>query len=555
METGGVLEMSKTIALNLKNRITSRSNDIIMEDKIEFAKEINLINSRRIKSISIFIVILDLVLLYVDISKFKRYWHINQGYRNLFYFHIILLIIVSIYFLGVNSCNKEGLLKKINSKTFNLIYVYTFALWCTLLTINAQLTHKQISAYIILLFCIASTLILNILESLFFYLSTYAILLTGIYSISEGFYNLTGTIINATFSIVLVLVVSKVNFSLHLENFINRKTILKNTRELEALYLKSEEDVKRKEEELTVSNELLIKEITMRHEAEIQVIRAELMYEEKNRILSETMEYEKLRTDFFANISHELRTPLNVIFSAEQMLDLMLRSGSVEDNKYKINKYMKTIKQNCYRLIRLIGNLIDITKMDAGYFEVNLQNEDIVKVVEDITLSVAEYVANKNISLIFDTEFEEKIIACDLEKIERIMLNLLSNAVKFTSANGNIFVNVYEKDCKIFVSVKDTGIGIPKHLQDAIFERFIQADKTTSRNREGSGIGLSLVKSLVELHEGSISLISEDNKGAEFIFQLPNRMVDIEEKQDANSNCINNESVERIHIEFSDIYF
>ena len=216
---------------------------------------------------------------------------------------------------------------------------------------------------------------------------------------------------------------------------------------------------------------------------------------------------------------------------------------------------MKTIKQNCYRLIRLIGNLIDITKMDAGYFEVNLQNEDIVKVVEDITLSVAEYVGNKNINLIFDTEFEEKIIACDLEKIERIMLNLLSNAVKFTSANGNIFVNVYEKDCKIFVSVKDTGIGIPEHLQDAIFERFIQADKTTSRNREGSGIGLSLVKSLVELHEGSISLISEYNKGAEFIFELPNRTVDIEEKQDTNSNCINNESVERIHIEFSDIYF
>jgi signal transduction histidine kinase len=398
-------------------------------------------------------------------------------------------------------------------------------------------------------------LILNILESLIFYLSTYAILLTGIYSISEGFYNLTGTIINATFSIVLVLVVSKVNFSLHLENFINRRTILKNTSELEALYLKSEEDVKRKEEELTVSNELLIKEITMRHEAEIQVIRAELMYEEKNRLLSETMEYEKLRTDFFANISHELRTPLNVIFSAEQMLDLMLRNGAVEDNKYKINKYMKTIKQNCYRLIRLIGNLIDITKMDAGYFEVNLQNEDIVKVVEDITLSVAEYVGNKNINLIFDTEFEEKIIACDLEKIERIMLNLLSNAVKFTSANGNIFVNVYEKDCKIFVSVKDTGIGIPEHLQDAIFERFIQADKTTSRNREGSGIGLSLVKSLVELHEGSISLISEYNKGAEFIFELPNRTVDIEEKQDTNSNCINNESVERIHIEFSDIYF
>ena len=174
---------------------------------------------------------------------------------------------------------------------------------------------------------------------------------------------------------MLVLVVSKINFSLHLENFVNKKTILKSTHQLEALYLKAEEDVKNTAKELTISNELLIKEITMRHEAEIQVIKAELLYEEKNRILNETMEYEKLRTDFFANISHELRTPLNVIFSAEQMLDLLLRTEPVENEKCRIRKYTKTIKQNCYRLIRLIGNLIDITKMDAGYFEVNLQKK------------------------------------------------------------------------------------------------------------------------------------------------------------------------------------
>ena len=547
--------MNKTIILNLKNLFTSGSNAITIKDKIEFVEEINLINSKRIKSVSVFIVILDLILIYVDIIKFKDYWQNNQGYRNLFYFHIILLIIVSIYFLCIKHRNKIRLLKKVNQKIFNLTYIYTLALWCTILTINAQLTHKQISAYIILVFCIASTMVLSVIESLFIYLSTYSILLVGIYSLSEGFYDLTGNIINATFSIVLVLVVSKINFCLHLENFMNKKTILESTQELEALYLKAEEDVKKTTKELTISNELLIKEITMRHEAEIQAIKAELLYEEKNRILNETMEYEKLRTDFFANISHELRTPLNVIFSAEQMLDLLLRKEPIEDNKYKISKYMNIIKQNCYRLIRLIGNLIDITKMDAGYFEINLQNNDIVKVVEDITLSVAEYIENKSINLIFDTEFEEKIIACDLEKIERIMLNLLSNAVKFTPENGDIFVDVYEKDYKIFISVKDTGIGIPEPLQDAIFERFIQADKSTSRNREGSGIGLSLVRSLVELHGGSISLVSEYGKGAEFILELPDRTINIEEKYDINNNCINNEFVERIHIEFSDIYF
>jgi two-component system phosphate regulon sensor histidine kinase PhoR len=547
--------MNKTTALNLKKIIKSRSNDIIVKDKIEFTEEINLINSKRIKIISVFITILDLILIYVDIIKFKEYWQDNQGYKNLFYFHIILLIVICIYFLCIKHSNKIGLLIKVKHKVFNLIYIYLLALWCTFITINAQLTHKQISAYIILVFCISSTMILNIVESLFIYLSTYVILLTGIYAFSESFYGFTGNIINATFSIVLVLVVSKINFSLHLENFTNKKTILMNTRELETLYLKAEEDVKKTTKELTISNELLIKEITMRHEAEMQVIKAELLYEEKNRILNETMEYEKLRTDFFANISHELRTPLNVIFSAEQMLDLLLRKERDEDNKYRISKYMNTIKQNCYRLIRLIGNLIDITKMDAGYFEVNLQNEDIVKAIEDITLSVAEYIETKKVSLIFDTEFEERIIACDLEKIERIMLNLLSNAVKFTPENGYIFVNVYERDCKIFISVKDTGIGIAEPLQNAIFERFIQADKSTSRNREGSGIGLSLVKELVDLHDGSICLISEHGKGAEFIFELPNRRVDIERKYDINNNCINNEFVERIHIEFSDIYF
>lgn len=547
--------MNKKTVLKLKRIFTSRSNDIVVEDKIEFTQEINLINSNRMKSISVFIIILDFILIYIDIIKFKDNWGNNQGYKNLLYFHIILIIISGIYFLCISQNIKIRIFKKVNQKIFNLTYIYALALWCTFLTINAQLTHKQISAYIILVFCIASTMILSTIESVIIYLSTYVILILGIFMLYDNFQDLTGNIINATFSIVLVLIVSKINYSLNLENFINKKIILKHTEELETLYLKSEEDVKNTERKLTISNELLIKEINMRYEAEIQVIKAELLYEEKNRILNETMEYEKLRTDFFANISHELRTPLNVIFSAEQMIDLLLSVEPIENNKYRISKYIKTIKQNCYRLIRLIGNLIDITKMDAGYFEVNFQNENIVKVVEDITLSVAEYIENKNINLIFDTEFEEKIIACDLEKIERIMLNLLSNAVKFTPENGDILVNIYECDCDIFISVKDTGIGIPVHLQDAIFERFVQADKSTSRNREGSGIGLSLVKSLASLHSGSISLISKQGNGSEFILKLPIRTIDVEDKYDINNNCINNEFIEKINIEFSDIYF
>ena len=115
-------------------------------------------------------------------------------------------------------------------------------------------------------------------------------------------------------------------------------------------------------------------------------------------------------------------------------------------------------------------------------------------------------------------------------------------------------MNIYEVDSKIFISVKDTGIGIQESLQDTIFDRFIQADKSTSRNREGSGIGLSLVKSLASLHCVSISLISKCGNGSEFILELPSRTIDMEEKYEVN-NYIKNEFVEKINIEFSDIYF
>ena len=115
-------------------------------------------------------------------------------------------------------------------------------------------------------------------------------------------------------------------------------------------------------------------------------------------------EYEKLRTDFFANISHELRTPLNVIYGAKQMIDVSLKENYFHNDK--VNKYLKMITQNTYRLLRLINNLIDTTKIDGCSFEVKLINADIVKIVEDIALSVADYIESKGITLTFDTEVE-----------------------------------------------------------------------------------------------------------------------------------------------------
>lgn len=264
-------------------------------------------------------------------------------------------------------------------------------------------------------------------------------------------------------------------------------------------------------------------------------------------------EYERLRTEFFANISHELRTPVNVIFSALQLINSNIHNLTKTENLNK--KYMPVMKQNCYRLIRLINNLIDVTKIDAGYFQLSLSNVDIVALVENITMSIAEYIENKGISLIFDTEVEEKIIACDADKIERIILNLISNAVKFTEAGGSIIVKIIERERNVIISVKDTGIGISKENQKFIFNRFIQVDKSFARRNEGSGIGLSLVKSLVELHNGEIRVKSELKKGSEFIITLPSSLSDNSITNFSNNNYRIQDNVEKINIEFSDIYF
>ena len=263
------------------------------------------------------------------------------------------------------------------------------------------------------------------------------------------------------------------------------------------------------------------------------------------KLLYEAQENEKLKTEFFSNLSHELRTPINVIYSALQVMDL-------NNNPKFIEKYHSIIKQNCYRLLRIINNIIDSTKIDAGYLKLNLTYDNIIPVVEDISLSISSYVESKGMDLIFDTDVEELYLDFDPDIIERIILNLLSNAVKFTEKGGTINVFISHNDESVIIGVKDTGIGISKDQQSIIFERFRQVDKSLSRNKEGSGIGLSLVKSLVELHKGTITLTSTEGVGSEFIIQLP--ILETLKYSAKSKQTIDNNVVQKINIEFSDIY-
>ena len=272
--------------------------------------------------------------------------------------------------------------------------------------------------------------------------------------------------------------------------------------------------------------------------------------EEEKKKLEETIQLESIRNEFFGNISHEFKTPLNIILGIVQLIDKNIELDNI--TKENLIRHVDIMKQNSYRLLRLVNNLIDISRIDIGYYNLQPSNYNIVKVVEDITLSIAEYVKHKKINLIFNTDVEEITLACDPDKIERVILNLLSNAIKYTDDNGDIYVSLNKVNEDVVVSVKDSGVGIPNDKLELIFDRFGQANDILSRRCEGSGIGLSIVKSIVEMHGGKIDVFSEIGKGSEFVFNIP---IKILEEENVILTCDNKDyHVEKCNIEFSDIY-
>ncbi|MEQ3338928.1 sensor histidine kinase [Clostridium butyricum] len=279
--------------------------------------------------------------------------------------------------------------------------------------------------------------------------------------------------------------------------------------------------------------------------------------EEENRKVKyrQALEIENLKTEFFLGLSHEIRTPLNIIITSIHSIDEILMTHECEGYRDRIIKSLNYIKQNSNRMLRLINNISDVKKLDHMCYDVNYTNCNIVEVIEGIVISVSDYIKVSQRNIIFDTEEEEIIIACDLDKIERIMLNLLSNAIKYSDENTDILVKIRlsEKKDEIIVSVWDDGVAIEKKDSIRIFDKFVQLDKLLNRPCEGTGIGLFLVKSLLEIQGGRVWVNNEVIKGAEIDFSLPVRTV--EEKEDKhNITTSPQDKVEIYNVEFSDIY-
>lgn len=265
----------------------------------------------------------------------------------------------------------------------------------------------------------------------------------------------------------------------------------------------------------------------------------------KNRALIDAM---RMQEEFFSFISHEFKTPLSIINAAVQVLQLLFK----DKMPIEANQYIKKIQRSALQQIRLVNSLLDITRAGSGYLKLNRRNMDIVQATQAIVESVSVYAESKRINLQFKSLWKKKITAMDDEKYERILLNLLSNAIKFTPEGKSIKVTLSEKKDIICIQVKDEGVGIPKDKINLIFERFGQVSSNLTRDSEGTGIGLYLVKTLVNALGGEILVESAPDKGSTFTVNLPEFIAEYGDNH--KHEIADSRLIQAANIEFSNIY-
>lgn len=220
---------------------------------------------------------------------------------------------------------------------------------------------------------------------------------------------------------------------------------------------------------------------------------------------------ERIKSDFLSNISHDLKTPINVIYSASQLITMFIK----KEDKQSLIKYNMICKLNCFSLIRLTNNLIDSSRIYSDYLSPNICVKNIVEIVEEVVMSLIDYAKSKNINLVFDTDEEEIYTSIDEEFMQRIIINLISNSIKFTNKDGKIEVIIHNEEKEVVIKVKDNGVGMDNEFIESAFKRYSMGKNNSQSKEKGTGIGLFVVKKLIEKQDGKINIISEKNKGTE----------------------------------------
>ena len=250
-------------------------------------------------------------------------------------------------------------------------------------------------------------------------------------------------------------------------------------------------------------------------EYESSIIEIDNLVNSINDLSKELYNMEKLRKRLTSDISHELRTPLTSIQThLEAMID-----GIWEPTEERLI----SVNEEVIRISHLVDELKNLAKYDSDKNKLNISEVDLEQLIKNIIYNNESFALEKNIKIEYNLE---KIKAhIDKEKISQVIVNLISNAIRYTNCNcerlGKIIIRLYKEENLIKISVKDNGIGIPKKSLDYIFERFYRVDKSRCRNTGGTGVGLTICKSIIDLHNGNIKVKSEVNKGSEFIVSIP----------------------------------
>lgn len=247
-------------------------------------------------------------------------------------------------------------------------------------------------------------------------------------------------------------------------------------------------------------------------EYESSIVEIDNLINSINELSQELYKMENLRKKLTSDISHELRTPLTSIQThLEAMID-----GIWEPTPERLN----SVNEEVIRLSHLVNQLKNLAKFDSEENKLNLKNENLAQLIKNIIYNNESYALEKNIKIKY--ELDEVNAKIDKEKLTQVIVNLISNAIRYSNENGCILIRLYKENDFVKIIVKDKGIGIPRESLDYIFERFYRVDKSRCRNTGGTGIGLTISKSIIDLHKGKIEVKSKINEGSEFIITLPN---------------------------------
>jgi PAS domain S-box-containing protein len=235
---------------------------------------------------------------------------------------------------------------------------------------------------------------------------------------------------------------------------------------------------------------------------------------ELQRTYEELKELDKLKDEFFQNVTHELRTPITIISGS---MDILLGEKLDEEKR----KLLEITKRSAVRLNRLVGNILDFSRLEARKRELNLQSLNVTEIIEESVSEQLEFAEKNGVTI--ETTITEHLppIKADKNGVKQMLTNLLNNAIKFNKKGGKVVISAEHDKNFITLSVADTGIGIPEDKIPKLFTRFYQVDGSTARRYSGTGLGLAIVKKLVELHGGKIWVESEVGKGTKFWFTLP----------------------------------